>query len=152
VRGPAPLHIALGCSRLAAAIVALAGLASAALIAILPFEPLYRALAVAAIGAYAIRVLRFWALHASVSSIVGVELLPDGRAVLVERSGRRREGKVSPASYVGTWLVTLAVRYDGANGSRAVAILADMIPGEEMRRLRVLLRVIGSLKRDGPEP
>jgi hypothetical protein len=75
---------------------------------------------------------------------VAVELSAEGRAVLIERSGRRHEGRVRSSSYVGTSLVTLVVRGDGARWSRATAILPDMASEEERRRLRVLLRVAGS--------
>jgi hypothetical protein len=146
MKGPPPLRIALCRSRLAAACVVVACLASATLVALLPFEPLYRGLALAAIGAQAIWTLRTWAMRSALNSIVSIELTGDGRAALIERCGRRYEGRVRPASYVGTSLITLVVRGDAARFSRAIAILPDMATDEERRRLRLLLRCAGSLQ------
>lgn len=125
------------------AFVVVCYLASAMLLAFAPGVALLRAAAVAAIGAHALRTLRSWALRTARTSVIGLEVSADGRAVLIERGGRRREGRVQPASYVGYWLTTLVVRPDGARVSRAVAILPDMASAEDLRRLRVLLRVAG---------
>ena len=105
---------------------------------------LLRAAAVAAIGAHAVWVLRRWALRTTQAAVIGIELSADGRAVLIERGGRCSEGRVQAASYVGEWLTTLVVRRDGARVSRAIAILPDMLPAEDLRQLRVLLRVAGT--------
>jgi hypothetical protein len=37
----------------------------------------------------------------------------------------------------------LVIRPDGSRVSRAIAILPDMLPAEDLRQLRVLLRVAG---------
>jgi hypothetical protein len=81
------------------------------------------------------------------TAVIGVELSADGRAAMIERSGRRRDGCVQPSSYVGEWLTTLVIRPDGARTWRAIAILPDMLPAEDLRQLRVLLRVAGSASR-----
>ena len=99
-----------------------------------------RAAAVIAIGAHALRALRTSALQSAACAVVGVELSSDRRAVLIERCGRRCEGEVRAESYVGEQFTTLVMRPDGARVSRAVAILPDMLPEEDLRRLRVLLR------------
>ena len=44
-------------------------------------------------------------------------------------------------SYVGERLVTLVVRQDGSRRTRALWLLPDMAPQEDLRRLRVLLRL-----------
>jgi hypothetical protein len=146
MKGPPPLRIELGCSRLAAAFIVAAYLATAALLAFMPGSVLIRAFAVAAIGACCAGSLR-GALRATPHAIVGVEICADGRVALTERGGARREGRAQPACYVGTWFTTMVVRIDGARWSRAIAILPDMLSAEEMRRLRVMLRVVGSLRR-----
>ncbi len=150
MRGPAPLRIELRRSWLAAACVVIGFGSSAILLALLPFEAPYRASAVLALGAHSIWTVRAWALRTARAAIVGVELSADGRVALIERSGARRQGCVRPASYVGTSLVTLVVRLDGTRRSRAIAILPDMLSAEELRRLRVVIRVVGAIRTDVP--
>jgi hypothetical protein len=132
---------------MAGTLVTVAYVASAALLAVAPGPALLRAAAVVLIGAHAIWTLRRWALRTTRTAIAHVELSADGRAALIERGGRRCEGCVQPESYVGEWLTTLAVRPDEARLSRATAILPDMLPAEDLRQLRVLLRVAGSVSR-----
>ena len=144
MKGPAPVRVRLGRSRLGVAFVVVTYLASAALLAFAPGAAPLRAAAVVAIGAHAVRTLRSWALRTTPAAVVGIEVSADGRAVLIERDGRHCEGRVQPASYVGQWLTTLIVRPDGARVSRAIAILPDMLPADDLRQLRVLLRVAGT--------
>ena len=146
MKGPAPLRIAFARSPLAAALVVSAYLASAALLILVPGPAWLRGAAAVAIGAHTVRTLRTAALRTADGAIVAVEIWPDGRAAVTERGGRRREGRVQPASHVGTWLMKLVVRLDGDRRSQATAILPDMLPAEDRRRLRILLRVIGSAR------
>ena len=140
MKGPGPLKVDVGRSRLAAAFIFVSHIATASLLAFAPADAMLRAAAVVAIGAHALRVLRIWALQSAARAVVGVELSGDGRAVLIERCGRRCEGEVRAESYVGERITTLVMRPDGTRVSRAVAILPDMLPAEDLRRLRVLLR------------
>lgn len=112
-----------------------------ALIAWLPGDAWLRALAVLVTGTHGLASLRMWALRSSRRSIVAIELCGDAQVALTERGGRRIEGRVGADSYVGASLTTLVVRGKGAFASRATAILPDMLPGEDFRRLRVLLRL-----------
>jgi hypothetical protein len=132
---------------MAAALVIIAYLATAALLAFAPGPASLRAAAVVPIGAHAVWTLRCWAMRTTRTAVIGVELSADGRAAMIERSGRRRDGCVQPSSYVGEWLTTLVIRPDGARTWRAIAILPDMLPAEDLRQLRVLLRVAGSASR-----
>jgi hypothetical protein len=145
MKGPPPLHVDLGRSRFAAAFIVIACLGTAVLVASLPGPALLRALAVVAIGAHGVWTLRSWALRTTQDAVVRVEIAADGRVALCERSGERCEGRLQPASYVGTCLTTLVVRVDGVRWSRALAILPDMLSTEELRRLRVVLRIAGSV-------
>lgn len=132
---------------MAAALVIVAYLATAALLAFAPGPAVLRAVAVVPIGMHAVWTLRCWALRTTRGAVIWVELSADGRAALIERGGRRRGGCVQPTSYVGEWLTTLVIRPDGSRTSRAIAILPDMLPAEDLRQLRVLLRVAGSASR-----
>ena len=140
MKGPDPLKVELGRSRQAAAFVFVSHVATALLLAFAPGDAMLRAAGVAAIGAHALYAVRTWALQSGARAVVGIELTADRRAVLIERCGRRCEGQVRAESYVGERLTTLVVRPDGARVSRAIAILPDMLPEEDLRRLRVLLR------------
>ena len=140
MKAPGPLKVELGRSRLAAAFVFVSHIATASLLAFAPVDAMLRAAAVIAIGAHALRALRTSALQSAARAVIGVELSSDRRAVLIERCGRRCEGRVRAESYVGERLTTPVTRPDGARVSRAVAILPDMLPEEDLRRLRVLLR------------
>jgi hypothetical protein len=131
---------------MAATFVVLAYVATATLVASMPLPAALRAAAVVAIGAYSLWTLRSAALHLTRTAIVGIEITADGRVALIERGGARREGSIRPASYVGTLLTTLVVRVDDARWSSSLAILPDMLSADEMRRLRVLLRVVGSTR------
>jgi hypothetical protein len=146
MRGPAPLRIELGSSRLGVAFLAVAYLASALLVALIPGSMLLRGGAALAIGICYVWTLRDWALRTMARSIASIEISADGSAALTDARGERRSGRVQASSYVGTWLVTLVVRLDGARSSRAIAILPDMLTDEEMRRLRVMLRIVGTLR------
>lgn len=147
MKGPPPLRVELARSRLAVAFVAVAWLTSALVIAVIPGPMLLRGCAVVAIGAYAVWTLRYWAARALPTSIVAFLIAADGTAALFEKGGARRNGRVQRSSYVGTWLVTLVVRLEGSRWSRSIAILPDMVSTEEMRSLRVMLRVVGTLRR-----
>ena len=152
MKGPPPLRIEFARSRLAVAFVAVAWLASTLVIAVIPGSMLLRGFAVVAIGAYALWTLRSWAVHAMPKSIVAFELAADGAAALFEKGGARRNGRVQASSYVGTWLVTLVVRLDGSRRSWSIALLPDMMCAEDMRRLRVMLRVVGGVRRPEMPP
>jgi len=140
MKDPDTLRVELRSSRLAAAIIFVTHVATAGLLALAPGHPVLRAVAVAAIGAHALGAVRTWALQSVPRAVVSVELSADGQIALVERCGRRYEGRIRPESYVGAQLTTLVVRRNGAHVSRAIAILPDMLSTEELRRLRVLLR------------
>ena len=115
--------------------------ATMVLVAWLPGDAWLRALAVLVTGTRGLVSLRMWALRSSRRSIVAIELGGDAQVALTERGGRRIEGRVGADSYVGASLTTLVVRGNSAFASRATAILPDMLPGEDFRRLRVLLRL-----------
>ena len=93
------------------------------------------------IGAYALLTMRYWAMRSASHAIVGIELDADRAVRLIERTGRHIEGIVQPDSYVGALLTTLVVRPEGKRRLRTVAILPDMLPADDLRRLRLLLRL-----------
>ena len=62
------------------------------------------------------------------------------RARRAQGDGRLVAGHVRSSTYVGAWLTTIVWRPDGARLSRAVLIVPDMLPADDFRRLRVMLR------------
>jgi hypothetical protein len=135
------LCISLGTSRLAAALTCMTCLSSASLVAWLPGPAALRGAFVIGIGAYAILTVRHWATRSASGAIIGIELGADRTVRLAERGGRTIEGLVQADSYVGALLTTVVVRPDGKRRLRTVAILPDMLPAEDFRRLRLLLRL-----------
>ncbi len=141
MKDAALLRVELGASRRAIVFVCAGTVATMVLIAWLPGDAWLRALAVLVTGIQGLVSLRMWGLRTSRRSIVAIELGGGTQVALTDRSGRRIEGRVGADSYVGASLTTVVVRRGGAFASRATAILPDMLPGEDFRRLRVLLRL-----------
>jgi hypothetical protein len=135
------LSIELGPSRLAAAAIFVAIVATAALVAWLPGSAWLRGVAVIALGGYGTLLVRTWSRRSAKSAIVAFILRPDLTATLVDGSGRRAEGTVLDDSYVAALLTTLVVRVPPARWPRTIAILPDMLPADAFRRLRVQLRL-----------
>jgi toxin CptA len=140
VKSTPVLRVTLQPSRIAAGLLAAATIATAAMLGLLPGEPWLRAADVLIAGGCGIHALRRATSIGMRGSIAGIELAPDRRAIITDRSGRRIAGLVQPESYVGALLTTLLLRPDGARRSRALAIWPDTMRADEFRRLRVLLR------------
>ena len=134
------LCVMLRPSRIGAALLALATIATAAMLSSLPGEAWVRAAAVVMAGAWGIGALRHMGSMGMRRTIAAIELGADRRAVMTDRAGTRIQGAVEPESYVGARLTTLVLRPDGARRSRALAIWPDTMSVGEFRRLRVLLR------------
>ena len=137
---PAALHIELRPSRIAVAVTLVGVVATSALVAWLPVEPWQQFLAVTALGAYGIALVRA-AQHSTRRAVVAIVLGADRNIAVIERSGRRTDGVVQDDSYVGSALTTIVWRSAGARRTCTIAILPDMLPAEEFRKLRVLLRL-----------
>jgi hypothetical protein len=140
-------RVTLEPSRIGAALLAVATIATAAMLALLPGEAWLRAAAVVMAGACALGALRHATSIGRHCKIAVIELGADRRAIMTDRSGARIQGLVQAESYVGALLTTLVLRPDGARRSRALAIWPDTMPVDEFRRLRVLLRH-GEVPRD----
>ena len=80
------------------------------------------------------------ALRLSSRSIVELLLAEDAILVVRTRAGRLRAGHVRTASFVHPWLTTIVWRPDGAQCSRSMVVVPDMLDVDDFRRLRVLLR------------
>jgi hypothetical protein len=138
---PAVLQIEFLPSRIAGGLTLAAVVATAALIAWLPGDAWQRLLAVIVLGAYGMALVRAWSRRSARRAVVAIALGADRHIAVIERSGRRIEGEVQDDSYVGSALTTIVWRGEGARRSRTIAILPDMLPAEDFRKLRVLLRL-----------
>ena len=69
-----------------------------------------------------------------------LRLAPDLILVVCLGDGRLIAGHVRRATYVGPWLTSIVWRPDGAWWSRSLLVVPDMLPEDDFRRLRVMLR------------
>jgi hypothetical protein len=140
MRSPIQLRVALGPSRIAtAALVALA-LVAAALLLVMPAPAWTDALGALALVGWAAHRIRLHGLRRAPGSIVEVTLADDRTIVVRRRDGQFRTGVVLDGSHVHPAFTSIVWRPDAARLARSIPIVADMLPRDDFRRLRVLLR------------
>jgi hypothetical protein len=125
--------------RLAGGLAVAHGLAAACAVACVPGWG-WSGAALAAIAASLVRALGRDAWLTAPAAVAAVSLRDDGGCDLRLRDGSILPGTVAGASFVSVGLVALVVRLD-RGGVRAVAILADSAPADDLRRLRAWLRL-----------
>jgi len=140
MRWPPPVRVTLSPSIGAAAAIALLALATGAVVSVLPVDRAVVGLAIVAIGAWAIDRILVLALRRGSRAVRRFELRGDLTIVVATGDGKIRAGRVHRDSYVGARLTTIVWRPFGRWRSRAILVLPDMLPAEDFRRLRVLLR------------
>ena len=79
-------------------------------------------------------------MHRGRFAATELRLAPDLILVACMGDGRRVAGHVGASTYVGAWMTTIVWRPDARRWSRTILILPDMLPHEDFRRLRVMLR------------
>lgn len=128
--------------RSAVATAGLAAVAGASLLAltIAPLPQLIRsvlAIAVVAISAFAI-----WhhALIRSATSIVSIQLMPEGKCVLEKSSGECIDGTILPDSVAWPWMLLLRFDVSEMRRSVVVPILRDSMTEADWRQLSIWLR------------
>ena len=136
----AACEIGLRPSRRAAWIVAGAALATLALIAATPGSTAARVLAAAWIACAAMDALRARAFLRGRRGVRAIRLGRGGEIAVQDGLGAWRAGSVSEGSFVAPWLTVIRWRPAEARFDRTVPILPGMLPQEDFRRLRVLLR------------
>jgi hypothetical protein len=140
MRLPPSVHIVLFPSRVAGTLIGLFAIATIALIVALPWHPVLQIMLVAMVVAWAGWAFHDDALHRGRSSVTELRLAPDLILVACMGDGRLVAGHVRSATYVGAWVTAIVWRPDGARWSRNILLLPDMLPAEDFRRLRVMLR------------
>ncbi len=138
MKSPPRLRVELHPSRIAAVAVACATIATA----LLAFETLDDTLicvvVTAIVGAVGLRAVR----RLSRPPLV-LHVGADHCVSMTTRDGRTQDGALHADTSVGAWLTAIVWIPDGARWyepARSLLILADMLPAEDFRRLRVYLR------------
>lgn len=151
MRLPPSVHVVLGPSRIVGSGVGIAALATLAIVFLLPAESWQQAVAVLVVVTWAAAAFWVVALRRSRFAITELRLAPDLVLVVHSGDGRLVAGHVRSSTYVGAWLTTIVWRADGAYWSRAVLIVPDMLPADDFRKLRVMLRYARSaVAQDAP--
>jgi toxin CptA len=140
MRRPPSVHVVLSPSRIAGAGIGVLAAATIALTIALPLQPLVQLAMSAAVVVWAGWSFHVDALHRGRIAVTDVRLAPDLILVVCMGDGSLLAGQVRASTYVGAWVTTIVWRPDGRRWSRAILVLPDMLPEEEFRRLRVMLR------------
>lgn len=115
-------------------------LSTCMVIATLPLEPAAIGLANIVVIVWGIDRIHVVALRHGPRAVRQFELRGDLTVVVVTGDGNARAGRVHRESYVGARLSTLVWRPFGRWRSRTILLLPDMLPADDFRRLRVLMR------------
>ncbi len=137
---PPSVHVILAPSRIAGAGIGLLAVATVALILAMPLPTVLQMALIAAVVAWAGWSFRIDALHRGRFAVSELRLAPDLILVACMGDGRLVAGHVRSATYVGAWVTTIVWRPDGRRWSWTILVLPDMMPAEDFRRLRVMLR------------
>jgi len=140
MRLPPAVHVSLAPSRLAVAFVVGMALGSCVVLATLPFDPVLMAFAMLVVVIWAGDRVFVVALRRGPRATLALWLTGDRMLVVRSGDGGLTAGHVRSSSYLGARVTTIVWRPDGARFSRAEWILPDMLPAEDFRQLRVLLR------------
>lgn len=140
MRNAPAIDVNLGPSSLAGAAIGVSALATLVLVLCLPVSPGLHALGCGIVLAWAWDTFRTIGLRSGARTVVSVHLGADRLVIVREAGGRVVAGHLRSATYVAASLTTIVWRPDGAWRSRAVLVLPDMLPAEDFRRLRILLR------------
>ena len=146
---PPPVRIVLASSRRALALIAALAAATCGVIATLPFDRTLLAFATLVVIVWAVDRIHVVALRHGPRAVRQFELRGDLTVIVVTGDGNALAGRVRRDSYVGSRLSTLVWRPFGRWRSRSILLLPDMLPPQDFRRLRVLLRYGRSDVRQG---
>ncbi len=137
---PTVIVVLLGASRSAGVLLGLMAAATTAVVVALPLDLWMQSGLIAGHWLWTMRVFRRLALRRGARAVTEVRLAAN-RLIAVRHAERALvAGHVRIASHVGSRLTTIVWRPDGARWSRTVLLLPDMLPPDDFRRLRVLLR------------
>ena len=151
MRLPSAVYVSLGPSRTAGACIGVATLATLVVVLMLPLPPWQHAAMCAVVLAWAWVAFERIAVRATPDAVVHLRLAPDLLIVVTRGDGRLVAGRVRLSTCVSAVLTSIVWRPDRARVSRSILVLPDMLPPDDFRRLRVLLRYARSgLAQDAP--
>ena len=140
MRLPPIVHVSLGPSRVAGAVIGAMTLATLVVVLQFPITPWQHAVICAIVLASAWVAFERLAVRATPDAIVQLRLAPDLLIVVTRGDGRLVGGHVRSSTCVSAAMTSIVWRPDGARWSRAILVVPDMLPADEFRRLRVMLR------------
>jgi toxin CptA len=140
MRLPPSVHVVLSPSRIAGTGIGILAAATIALTFAMPLDPWPQISAIASVVAWAGWSFYVDALRRGRFAVAEVRLAPDLILVACMGDGRLIAGHVRSATFVGSWVTTIVWRPDARRWSRSILVLPDMLPAEDFRRLRVMLR------------
>jgi hypothetical protein len=140
VHAPVSVRIAPAASRSAFALICVLGALACAVVTTLPFHEVLRGLATLAIVVWAGDRVHVVAMRRGPRAVRLIEI--DGRLRIAVTTGDAScdRGRVRSDSYVGARITTIVWKPGSARLSRAILLLPDMLPADDFRRLRILLR------------
>lgn len=139
-RPPPSVHVTLGPSRTAGVAAGIATLATLVLILALPLAGWQHAALCGLALAWGFVAFLLVALRRTRDATAALRLAPDLVIVVQRGDGRMVAGHVRNSTFVSASLTSIVWRPDGSRWSRAILVLPDMLPAEDFRRLRVMLR------------
>lgn len=142
MRDPPPLRIDLEHSKWRRAYIGIAYVATMLLVGALPLAYSLRFWLVVLVASLAVRT---WRERPPAGLIVRL----DGTLALLREDGTSIEATLENGGYLGARFTSIVYRPLGSRRSHAIAILPDMLPSEDFRRLRVRLNYARSDDADG---
>ena len=137
---PPSVHVVLAPSRIVGACIGMLAAATIALTLAMPLEPWLQAILVAAIVTWAGGSFHVAALHRGRHAVAEIRVAPDLMLVACMGDGHLAAGPIRSATSVGPWMTSIVWRPVGRRVSQTILVLPDMLPAEDFRRLRVMLR------------
>lgn len=137
---PPTVIVVPGPSRSAGVMLGIMVAATVAVVVALPLQLWLQSGLIVGLALWSMRVFQRVALRRGTRAVTEVRLAAN-RLIAVRHAERALvAGHVRTASHVGSRLTTIVWRPDGARWSRTLLLLPDMLPPDDFRRLRVLLR------------
>lgn len=149
MRLPPTVHVVLHPSRIVGAGIGIASLATLAVVLALPLPAWLQVACAAGIAAWATLAFYRHALLRGRRAVTEVRLAGDLVLVAHCADGTLVAGHVRSSTYVGAALTSIVWRPDGAWRSRAILVVPDMLPPDDFRRLRAMLRYARSAVAQG---
>ena len=151
MRIPPILYVSLGPSRLAGACIGVVTLATLAIVLTFPILPWQHAALCAVVLVSAWVAFERIAARRTPDAVIEVRVAHDLLIVVMRRDGRLVAGRVRPSTCVSAALTSIVWKRSGAHLPRTILVLPDMLPAEDFRKLRVMLRYARSgLAQDAP--